>query len=89
MISWYYYGDKGWIYLFGKKSIIIYQAMFLGCVFLGSITHLGNVLDFSDMMILSCAFPNIIGAFFFLPEIKSALNKYWTKYKNNEFETYK
>ena len=21
MISWYYYGDKGWKYLFGKKYI--------------------------------------------------------------------
>jgi len=89
MISWYYYGDKGWVYLFGKKSLIIYQSMFLGCIFLGSVTKLGNVLDFSDMMILSCAFPNIIGAFFLLPEIKVALNKYWTKYKNNEFQTYK
>ena len=60
MISWYYYGDKGWNYLFGSKSIPIYQTIFLGCIMLGTVTKLGNVLDFSDMMILSCAFPNII-----------------------------
>ena len=33
MISWYYYGDKGWIYLFGKRSKPIYQGLFLFCVF--------------------------------------------------------
>ena len=89
MISWYYYGDKGWNYLFGSKSIPIYQAIFLGCIMLGTVTKLGNVLDFSDMMILSCAFPNIIGAFFLLPEIKSALNNYWTRYQKGEFKIYK
>ena len=89
MISWYYYGDKGWNYLFGSKSIPIYQTIFLGCIMLGTVTKLGNVLDFSDMMILSCAFPNIIGAFFLLPEIKTALNDYWNRYQKGEFKIYK
>ena len=89
MISWYYYGDKGWNYLFGKSSIPIYQAIFLGCIVLGSITKLGNVIDFSDMMILSCAVPNIIGAFFLLPEIKVGLKDYWSRYQNYKFKVYK
>ncbi len=89
MISWYYYGDKGWIYLFGKKTVPIYQGLFLFCVFFGSITKLGNVLDFSDMMILSAAFPNIIGAMFLLPEVKSRLNDYWERYKAGKFVSYK
>ena len=66
MISWYYYGDKGWKYLFGSSSIKVYQGMYLGCVVLGSVASLGNVIDFSDMMILSCGFPNIIGCLFLL-----------------------
>ena len=32
MISWYYYGDKGWKYLFGGSSIKIYQGIYLGCI---------------------------------------------------------
>ena len=55
-------GRPGWRYLFGGKTLPIYQAMYLGCTILGAIASLGNVIDFSDMMILSCAFPNIIGA---------------------------
>tara|TARA_B100000941_G_scaffold290640_1_gene273943 strand:- start:1883 stop:3331 length:1449 start_codon:yes stop_codon:yes gene_type:complete len=89
MISWYYYGNKGWKYLFGQKSIPIYQGLYLIFTVLGAIASLGNVIDFSDMMILSCAFPNIIGALFLLPEVKVALNIYWEKYQNNEFLTFK
>ena len=89
MISWYYYGDKGWKYLFGTSTIKIYQAMYLGCVVVGSVASLQNVIDFSDMMILSCAFPNIIGCIFLLPLLKEKLNKYWEKYQNKEFKVYK
>ena len=89
MISWYYYGDKGWKYLFGGSSIKVYQGMYLGCIVLGSVASLGNVIDFSDMMILSCGFPNIIGCLFLLPILKTKLDEYWSRYQANEFKTYK
>ena len=89
MISWYYYGDKGWKYLFGHSTIKIYQTMYLSAVVLGSIASLGHVIDFSDMMILSCAFPNIIGCLFLLPHLREKLDEYWTKYNNGEFKAYK
>ena len=63
--------------------------MYLGAVVLGSVASLGNVIDFSDMMILSCGFPNIIGCLFLLPMLKEKLNEYWTKYNNGEFKVYK
>jgi len=88
MISWYYYGDKGWKYLFGSSSIKIYQFMYLGAVVLGSVASLGNVIDFSDMMILSCGFPNIIGCLFLLPLLKTKLEDYWKRYNANEFKVY-
>jgi len=89
MISWYYYGNKGWKYLFGDSGVPIYQIMYLSCTILGAIASLGNVIDFSDMMILSCAFPNIIGAMFLLPELKVKLNDYWSRYEAGEFKVYK
>ena len=89
MISWYYYGNKGWKYLFGDSGIPIYQVLYLSCTILGAIASLGNVIDFSDMMILSCAFPNIIGAMFLLPQLKVKLNDYWSRYEAGEFKVYK
>ena len=89
IISWYYYGDKGWKYLFGSSSIRLYQGIYLGCIILGSTASLGNVIGFSDMMILSCGFPNIIGCMFLLPILKVKLNDYWRRYQANEFKVYK
>ena len=90
MISWYYYGEKGWKYLTtDDSSLVVYKILFLTCVFIGSITSLTNVTDFSDLMILSCAVPNIIGAFFLLPKLKIHLDDYWSRYKEGKFQTFK
>lgn len=99
MISWSYYGLKGFDYLFGnifekitgtrKSAKYTYFALFLIFVVVGASSNLGAVIDFSDMMILSMAFPNIIGLMILLPEIKSDLNDYWKKLKNGEIKRYK
>ena len=41
-------------------------------VFLGSVFKLGHVLDFSDMMLLGMAFPNILGAVILSGKVKPA-----------------
>jgi AGCS family alanine or glycine:cation symporter len=89
MISWSYYGEQGWEFLFGARSIVIYRLLFLGAVVLGSVSRLDVVIDFSDMMILLCAFPNIIGLFLMREEVKTHVDDYWKKYKNNEFKTFR
>ena len=78
-----------WKYLFGGGTLPVYQGMYLACTILGSVASLGNVIDFSDMMILSCGFPNIIGCLFLLPILKTKLDEYWSRYQANEFKTYK
>ena len=61
MISWSYYGDRAAEFLFGQKGIRPYRFLFLVFVVLGPIVSLKTVIDFSDMMLFSMAFPNIIG----------------------------
>ncbi len=91
MISWSYYGEKAWQYLFGQSQSVklSYRIFFLIFIVLGAIASLKNVLDFSDLMILSMAFPNVIGGIILAPKVKSLLNNYWARYKNNEFKTYR
>ncbi|MGY8767368.1 MAG: alanine/glycine:cation symporter family protein [Pirellulales bacterium] len=89
IISWSYYGERCWEQLFGARSTPIYKAIYVGCVVLGSIVHLGAVLDFSDMMILVMAFPNILGAVLLAPKVKHDLKEYWRKYKAGEFKKFK
>ena len=84
MISWSYYGLKSWTYLFGssKKSELIYKLIFLIFIIIGSSVKLGAVLDFSDMMILAMAFPNILGLLLLSGEVKVDLKEYFQKIKS-------
>ncbi len=86
MISWSYYGERCWTYLFGEGSSRIYQAIFLLCVVLGSVISLDNVITFSDLMILGMAFPNILGLFLLSGKVRAALDDYWGRHKAGEFE---
>ena len=89
IISWSYYGERCWEFLFGRKSILFYKSLTVFCVFVGAIVNLGSVLDFSDMMILSMAVPNILGVVLLAPKVKKDLADYWKRYKNGEFKTFK
>jgi len=84
MISWSYYGLKSWTYLFGssKKSELLYKLIFLIFIIVGASVKLGAVLDFSDMMILAMAFPNILGLLILSGEVKKDLKEYFNKVKN-------
>jgi AGCS family alanine or glycine:cation symporter len=83
MISWSYYGMKSWAYLFGDKWWIkqSFNLLFLFCTVLGTVSSFGAVVDFSDMMILGMAFPNLIGLWVLKDEVKRELQKYFAERK--------
>ena len=91
IISWSYYGLKSWTFLFGqnKNTELTYKILLLFFVIVGSTVNLGSVLDFSDMMILAMAFPNIIGLLFLSSEVKEDLKKYLDKVKNGSIKKYR
>lgn len=92
MISWSYYGLKGFNYLFGKffmkytgkerSSDLAYYILFLSCIVVGSSSSLTAVIDFSDMMILGMAFPNIIGLMFLAGEVSRDMKVYLNKLRS-------
>ena len=84
MISWSYYGMKSWAYLFGDKWWIkqSFNLLFLFCTVLGTVSSFGAVVDFSDMMILGMAFPNLMGLGVLKDEVKRELQKYFAERKN-------
>ena len=70
------------------KSSISYKALFLVFVVFGSIVSATNVLEFGDLMILSMAFPNILGLYFLGGLVKKDLKEYEQKLKSGEMTTY-
>ena len=89
MISWSYYGERCWAWLFGDGSSMVYRVLFLVMVFLGSIITSQHVLDFGDLMILGMAFPNVLGLYFLAGGVKKDLDTYMAKLKNGEFDSEK
>jgi len=86
MIAWSYYGERCWSYMFGDQSSIAFKIIFVVFVFLGSVTSPSSILDFSDLMILSMAIPNIIGLYLLHGKVRVALREYMLKLRRGDFE---
>jgi AGCS family alanine or glycine:cation symporter len=84
MISWCYYGERSWGYLFGLKTVVIFRVVFVGCVFVGAVASLGPVIDFADAMLLTMALPNIIGGVVLAGLVRRELKAYWARHKSGE-----
>ncbi|MDA9778410.1 alanine:cation symporter family protein [Rubripirellula sp.] len=87
-ISWSYYGERCWVEMFGEQFSIVYKLLFLVFTILGSIVTRGNILEFSDLMILGMSFPNLLGVFLLSGLVKRRLDEYWGKYKSGEMKPY-
>lgn len=74
--------------MFGESSSKAYKYLFLLFTILGSIVTRGNILDFSDLMILGMSFPNLVGVFLMSGMVKRRLDEYWGKYRSGEMKPY-
>ncbi|MEQ3553623.1 alanine/glycine:cation symporter family protein [Pseudonocardia nematodicida] len=86
MITWGYYGQKAWTYLFGKSTIMerIYQGVFCFFVIVGSVLSLGAVLDFADAVLFLLAVFNILGLYLLAPVVKREVKAFQAKLRSGE-----
>ncbi|MCB0639895.1 MAG: alanine:cation symporter family protein [Lewinella sp.] len=86
MISWSYYGLKSWTYLFGESKLNenIYKILFCGFVIVGSAISASAVFDFGDAMIFAMCFPNVLGLYFLMPNVRRAYRDYMRRVKSGE-----
>ncbi|MGB0900602.1 alanine/glycine:cation symporter family protein [Halocynthiibacter sp.] len=91
MISWSYYGLKGWTYLFGEgaSSQMVYKVIFCVFVALGCMVQLGPILDISDALVFLICVPNILGLYFLAPIVKKEMQKYQAKLDSGEIKSYR
>ncbi len=78
MVSWSYYGLKGWTYLFGEdvRTANIFKSVFCAFIVLGCMIQLEAVLDFSDALVFLICVPNILGLYILTPVVKRELGAY-------------
>jgi len=91
MLSWSYYGLKGWTYMVGESRFAenIFKLFFCIFVALGCTLQLDAVLEFSDALIFVIALPNIFGLYVLAPIIKKELISYNLRLKSGEILNYR
>ena len=90
MISWSYYGLKSWTFLFGESKVadLSYKGVFCLFVILGSAISAQSVFDFGDAMIFAMCFPNVLGLYFLMGEVKQDVADYCKRIKSGEIKRY-
>jgi len=86
MISWSYYGERAWVYLFGIKSSIIFKLIFLVFIVVATIVDTGLMVDFSSILFLALAIPNIFGLLLLSSDVRGYLKEYISKLKSGELD---
>ncbi|MDQ6988588.1 MAG: alanine/glycine:cation symporter family protein [Mariprofundaceae bacterium] len=86
MISWSYYGERCWTYVFGEQFSMVYKVMFLSFIVLATLGSAGNILDFSDLLLLAMALPNFVALYMLQDKVADALKAYLTKLKSGEMD---
>ena len=78
LVSWAYYGQKAWNFMFGEghKRTLIFQLMYCCFIIIGSVMNLRSVINITDAMMISMSVPNIITMYLLAPEIKKDLQDY-------------
>jgi AGCS family alanine or glycine:cation symporter len=86
LIGWGYYGERATEHLFGERGLWPYRAAFVGVAVVSPLLNLASVVDFADMMLLSMAFPNIIGMIFLSGKVREVTKDYIRRLDSGEMK---
>ena len=76
MVTWAYYGEQGLRFLWKTPHVITgFRIIWCMTAFIGSIYGIKVVWDFADMLMWSMMFPNVIGLFMLVNEIRRIIQK--------------
>ena len=86
IITWGYYGVKAWTYLAGESAgkELAFKLVFCGFVFIGAVSGLDAVIDFSDAAIFAMGLVNVIALYLLMPVVKGELQRYLARLRSGE-----
>jgi AGCS family alanine or glycine:cation symporter len=78
LITWSYYGEQAWCYLFGGSQVMgyVYRIVFVGFVVAGAVMSLDAVVNFADGPFFALCLINLLGVYALLPVIREELAKF-------------
>ena len=78
-ISWSYYGDRCAYYLFGKRAILPYKALFVLAHFTGAAIPLAVVWALGDVALAIVIWPNLIALILLAPVVAAETRSYFER----------
>lgn len=77
ILGWSYYGEKCWIYLLGRKTVIPFRCLWVAAVMAGAVLHLDFVWLFADTLNALMAIPNLIALLLLSPLVFKLTKAYF------------
>ncbi|NVK23741.1 MAG: sodium:alanine symporter family protein [Gammaproteobacteria bacterium] len=79
MFTYWYYGEKCFVYLVGEKNRKYYKGFYLAMIVTGCLVTLDIVFNFMIGMYGLMAIPTMLSAVLLAPKVKAAANVYFAK----------
>lgn len=85
-ITWFYYGQRCFIYLFGfhRRADTVFKLVYLLAIVIGSSLTFQSVIALADALLWAMAVPNIIGLYILAPEVKRLTKDYFARLKDGK-----
>ncbi|MCB1637207.1 MAG: alanine:cation symporter family protein, partial [Xanthomonadales bacterium] len=87
MLTWSYYGERAWNYLFKGHKLRLYHVIFCMAVFFGGAMQddanegFTMIINFSDLSLLAMSIPNLIGLYLLSGVLVRELKDYRARLK--------
>jgi len=81
ILGWSYYGEKCWIYLAGRKTVLPFRILWVLAVFGGAVFQLDFVWLLADTLNALMAIPNLIALLLLSPVVIKLTKDYFDKNK--------
>ncbi len=88
-ISWFYYGDRAILYLFGRKATIPYKVLYTAVQFIGATVSLEMVWSFGDAALGLMAIPNLIAVLALSGSVARDSKDYFSRMAADELRSLK
>ena len=75
------FGERCFVSLFGDSFSQLYMIVFVIFTFLGSVLSAANIMQFSLLLMLTLAIPNLLGVLLLNSVVLEELDDYWNHYR--------
>jgi AGCS family alanine or glycine:cation symporter len=81
VLSWGFYGEQAWTWLFGERKVsrFAYRLFLCSVLSIAGTLPLAQLVNIVDSLNFAMAIPNLIAVYLLIPELRTDLASYWQR----------